>query len=194
MVIGCRKHWRGSQDFVLVLVGLLFLVLSTRSIRHSTSAAPLLTRPWRTQPGFRPRGRGKQLRLALMTLGVASTVVGLGLAWREMANKLPLGPAIIAGVERCPGPLFNSYDDGGALLWFVPERAVFVDSRQDPYPAELLLQTHDAIAHGTYQALFQKYHIACALVPAGKPLQAALQQDGWHILVRDASYVVLRAP
>lgn len=206
-VVARRKRWHGLRDYTLLLAGMIFLLLATRSIRHSATfalvVAPVLTRVWSgtllqderrtTNDERKSFSLSSVVQKGMLVIGAVFTVGALGFLWRDLDNKPPLSPTIVAGIRSCQGPLFNSYEDGGPLLWFVPERPIFIDSRQDPFPASLILQTSDAVTQGTYQALFKEYNIACALVPVGQPLEAALQSGGWQTLAQDQSYIVMRA-
>ena len=49
--------------------------------------------------------------------------------------------AAVAAVRGCPAQIYNRFYDGGFLIWFVPERPVFIDNRQDPYPSPFILET-----------------------------------------------------
>ncbi|MFL5802220.1 MAG: hypothetical protein ACJ8CR_10830 [Roseiflexaceae bacterium] len=69
---------------------------------------------------------------------------------------------------------------------------MFVDSRNDPYPLDLLFRAVIAEQQGAYRELFQEYHIACALVPLDKPIYPALRRDPeWREVYRDAELAVL---
>ena len=114
--------------------------------------------------------------------------------WSRPLDRLdwhPVSPQVIAAIGECEGPLYNSYDDGGYLVWFMPERKVFLDSRQDPYPVELILQDIKAQFEADYQETFAQYGIRCAFVRSGVPLDRRLQEDGWQVRHRDARWTVL---
>ncbi|MES1205796.1 MAG: hypothetical protein ABUS79_07640 [Pseudomonadota bacterium] len=152
-------------------------------------------------PSRRPRPRSPdhpRLNLALVAgFGTLAAVV-VGLAWAGPADRLewqPIAPPALAALRACPDPLYNHYDDGGFLIWFAPERPVFVDSRQDPYPLDLLL-AHQAVERGqrSYRPLFSRYDIGCAFLPVGSPTVKALTTDGWATRYRDQRYAVLAAP
>jgi hypothetical protein len=85
----------------------------------------------------------------------------------------------------CDGLLYNTYDTGGPLIWLVPERPVFMDNRQDPYPADLLLRALIVEQQGDYCKLFEDYRVRCVLAPYQQPLDQALRRDGWQELGRD---------
>ena len=53
--------------------------------------------------------------------------------------------------------MYNHYDNGGPLIWFVPEQPVFIDSRQHPYPASFVVEHFDVEDSGNYAPLFARY-------------------------------------
>ncbi len=139
-----------------------------------------------------------RFNLALAGGAALLAVSVVALAWRAPADRLqwrPIAPEALAALRACRGPLYNHYDDGGFLIWFAPERPVFVDSRQDPYPLDLLLE-HEAIERGqrSYRPLFSRYQIGCAFLPVGSPTVKALSADGWATRFRDARDAVLASP
>ncbi len=190
-----RHRWQGHRDWTMIIAAGLFLLLSARSVRHTmffaVLAVPLLTRQFQTLPRLstvlRPIGV-----LHLATLGVA-VVASIGLivaTWSQ--RQPPLTSAQIAAIRACQGTLFNTFEDGGPIMWFIPERPVFIDNRYDPYPTKLFIQAAVAEDGGDYAGLFSQYAVRCALVPVDKPLYGALQRDGWSALHQDATFAVLQ--
>ncbi|HKT79061.1 MAG TPA: hypothetical protein VJP86_02490 [Vicinamibacterales bacterium] len=113
---------------------------------------------------------------------IAATVVVAG-AWRAPSPRLawqPLSSDAIAALRSCPGPLYNTYDDGGYVIWFAPEVRVFIDSRQDPYPADLVREHIAVEDSGNYQALFTRFGIRCALGATDSRVMQQLREDGWR--------------
>ncbi len=139
-----------------------------------------------------------RLNLALFSLfalpaaGLVAAAYATAYPWLDWR---PLPAAAIAAVRSCDGPLFNHYDDGGALIWFVPERPVFVDSRQDPYPLPFLLQgIRVERGEEPYQPLFARWGIRCALLRPSSKLGARLRADGWRPRFTDERWAVIAAP
>ena len=99
----------------------------------------------------------------------------------------------VAPSTACEGPLYNSYDDGGFLIWFLPERPVFLDSRQDPYPVDLIRQDIRAQLQADYADTFREHGVRCAFVRSGVPLDARLEADGWLQRYRDPVWTVWEA-
>ncbi len=103
----------------------------------------------------------------------------------------PVSPAAIAAVNRCDDRLYNRFDDGGYLLWFVPDRKVFIDNRQEPYPLAFMQEHIRRENSGDYKDLFARYGIHCAFLPPTSPTARRLEADGWPAIYRDDRWVVL---
>jgi hypothetical protein len=110
------------------------------------------------------------------------------LAWR------PLPPQALAAIAACDGPLYNRYDEGGYVIWFLKGRPVFIDSRQDPFPAWLVFQQFHIEATGDYGATFAQFGIRCALTDEHSALSDRLRQDGWQAHSTGTSLSLYSAP
>jgi hypothetical protein len=97
----------------------------------------------------------------------------------------PISPELVEKLASCEGRLYNRYDDGGYVLWFVPHRSVFIDSRQDPYSEALVFAQIAAERSGEHRMLFAQYQISCALVQASSPLASGLERDLWALRYAD---------
>jgi len=105
-----------------------------------------------------------------------------------------MSAAAAAAVERCPGPLYNSYVDGGPIIFFAPRQRVLLDSRQDPYPVSLVQAEGEVERTGNYKAFFDQYGIRCAAVPPTGRVRGRLERDGWIRRFADDQWVVLERP
>ena len=135
-----------------------------------------------------PRSQTR-IHAGLLAGACAVAVAVVALAWSTPLSRLqwsPLSAEVVAAVDACQDPIYNSYDDGGFLIWFLPHRKVFLDSRQDPYPVELIQQDIRAQFEAEYRDLFDTHGIRCAFVRSGVPLDRRLQADGWQPRYRDA--------
>jgi hypothetical protein len=139
-----------------------------------------------------PAGQVRQgaLNAALLLLLACGGTLLIGRQWASTAAPA-LSGQVVAAVRRCEGVLYNTYDAGGPLIWLVPERPVFVDNRQDPYPAALLFAAVIAEQRGEYRELFAAYQVRCALAPLGGPLDTALRRSGWRMVGGDERFAVL---
>jgi hypothetical protein len=193
----------GSEGIVVCVCALALLPFATSAIR-SVGPFLMLALPGLTallagevvtetrQPEVRPT-----LNATLMSCAVTAVAVVIVVVYRLQLDHLrwtPLPAASLDALKRCPGNLYNRYDEGGYLIWFAPQRRVFLDGRQDPYDPSLVLEQIRVETAGDYRATFTKYDIGCAYLPARSPVAARLSQDSWTTLYRDSRWVVLASP
>ena len=194
-------------DRLIVAVALVLIVLAARAVRNIAPfclvwmpAMSRLVGPTARLPGPRGEGAGEdhpRLNMLLVALMAAGATVAIVVSWRAPLPRLgwrPLSTPAVAAVRECGGPLYNRYNEGGYLIWFVPEVPVFIDSRQDPYPPALLTADIEAEKTGEYRALFARHGIRCAALPPLSPVSKRLAADGWRELFRDDAWVVQAAP
>jgi hypothetical protein len=137
---------------------------------------------------------------ANLAILVAFAVLGagaVGAAWAASYRRLgwqPIAPGALAAARACPGPLYNRYNEGGFLIWFAPERRVFIDSRKDPYPLPFLLEAIRAEQGKPYAPLFERWGVRCAILPVESPLLPRLRDDRWRSLYLDDEWAVLETP
>ena len=151
---------------------------------------------------MRARGHGPAkeekpvVNLAIMSLAVAATVLTLATAYREAWPRLrwhPVPSGALAALKKCPDNLYNRYDEGSFLLWFAQTQKVFIDGRQDPFPADLVLE-HIQVETGQtgHDEVFARHAIRCAYLPTVSPVARRLSEEGWKPLYQDRNWVVLR--
>jgi len=195
-------------DWAVVAAALALLPLGIRSARNigpflilaMPAASHALGPTFRFRLSRHPRPPSPDhpranLALLLGFGAVATAVVAVG--WCAQPAALywnPIGPGALRALDACPGPLYNFYGDGGSLVWFAPTRRDFIDGRQDPFPVWLLRESF-AVEHGApYPALFAKFGVRCAFIPAKSKLVDRLRADGWRAQFIDADWAVLAAP
>jgi len=137
------------------------------------------------RPAFNAAIAGLMCAVVVLMIGRAWTLPLARLGWR------PLPDRAIAALRACPPALYNRYDEGGFLIWFVPEKKVFVDSRQDPYPPSLIEEQIRVESTGNYEELFDRYAIRCAFVPSDSRVASRLAAGGWTRLYDDDGWSVL---
>ena len=204
LVLMRRHHlWQTPTDRLLTVAAVLLLPLALSSIRNIPPflllALPAVTRllpprltSYRETPVGRVQANGHLAVFGVtgaLALGVVAT------AWTTPWERLewrPVPRAALAAVDTCAGRLYNSYDDGGYLIWFAPHRKVFIDSRQDPFPVELVRQDMRAMLEGDYQETFAEHDIECAFVRSAAPLARRLGDDGWTPLYEGPKWTVYR--
>jgi hypothetical protein len=209
------RRWRtlGSwTDIVVITAALVVLPLAMRAVRNIApflllaipAASRLMGPSFRWVRRVEPKGSQTQTDFEAPRLNLALTVIllvaGAGTVaavWRAESPMLgwrPIGASALHALRACPGPLFNRYNDGGFLIWFAPERPVFIDSRQDPYPLAFVLDAVSSDHRGTPHALFARHGIRCAFLPTESMTVPALVAAGWRTRFRDAVWAILEAP
>jgi hypothetical protein len=183
---------------------LLLALRSTRNIEpFALVGVPAISRlMWRhdAQTGGTPARSGRLgpiLRTSLLAVSVVAAVVVVHRRWTMTpppAGWIPVSREAAAAVRGCPGPIYNHYDVGGFLIWAVPEQKVFLDSRQDPYPVELIQAQYEAERTGAYRELLDRYGIRCAVVEPRSLAVPALCGLGWRETYRDKQWVVINSP
>jgi hypothetical protein len=202
-------------DWVTTATALVLLPLAVRSFRNTAPfilfAVPaasrllgpdahpgaLLARVWKRRP--RPASPDRpRLNLALLGVAAAAAVAIVASAFRSNDARLnwrPINDQALAAARACDGPLYNHYDEGGTLIWFLPEKPVFVDGRQDPYPVPFLLESAAVEAgQAPYRPLFDRFQIRCAFLSSKSTTAERLDHDGWTTRFRDEKWAVLEAP
>ena len=177
----------GRTDRVL-LIGAAVLAVAAMSAARNVAffavvAAPALSRVW---PAPVTSAKPRRLRplgaaaAAMAVIVVAMGGVAVALRWRDAGANIgwqPMSSAAVDAVRRCPDPLFNHLMDGGYLMWKLPHRRVFVDSRMEAYPLDVLRASRQADVYGDYEAAFRDYGVQCALVATASPLYTQLSRD-----------------
>ena len=161
-------------------------------------AAPALTSlvRLRREPDAAAQVERPLLNAAVMAIAAASVVVTIAWAYVNRIPKLqwaPVPSGVLVALRECPDNLYNRYDEGGYLLWFAPERRVFMDGRQDPFPPALVLEhIQMETVTGDFRDVFPRHDIHCAVLPTVSPTAKQLLTAGWTTLYRDAAWVVLK--
>ena len=188
-----RKLWRrqAGRSHTLAWSALALLPLALSSARNIPPflllAFPAVTAMWLAEfPAQTTKlstAREKPaVNAALFAVTAALAFITIAYAWTAQIPRLgwhPLGKQVMAAIDSCPERLYNRYDDGGYLIWFMPQRKVFMDSRQDPFPEELVRAHIKAETSGEYGVLFNQFEIQCAFVPADSLVAQRLRTAGW---------------
>ncbi|HEX2907480.1 MAG TPA: hypothetical protein VHO69_11500 [Phototrophicaceae bacterium] len=201
-----RLDWTG---FVLVS-GTAFMGLSAgRNIAvFAVVATPILTeqldavlteRSWDIQPMRRVTPRLARLNAVLVAVIVlvAAAKVLLVLdaktVQKAQEESLPVKVTEYLQSEHPSGPMFNSYNWGGYLMFALPETPVFVDGRTDLYGDDFLTNVYYQTAVGgeTWRETLNQYGIRLVVVEAGSGLARQLRvEPGWTLDYEDQQAVV----
>jgi hypothetical protein len=189
------------DDVTLAACALALLPMALSAIRHVGPflmiAAPALT----TLVQVSRRRTAVQIERPMLNMIVMTTaaVAVVGTVVWAYVNQIPrlrwtpVPSGALAALSQCPDNLYNRYDEGGYLLWFAPDRKVFMDGRQDPFPPALVLEhIRMETGSGDFREVFARHDIRCAYLPTISPTAARLASAGWTVLYRDAKWIVYR--
>lgn len=206
LVLACilRRHrlssWPERLLSVASVVLLLFAASSIRNIPAFVLAAmPVLIAATRRSGGIvaGPRDEKSPANGAIALATAVACLAVVALSWVNPPARLgwdPLPSAAQDAIAACPGNLYNRFDEGGYIIWLVPQTPVFVDNRQDPYPQDFLERHFRTERSGDYQEVFADYGVACAALPVTSPTAAALMRDGWTVVHQDSVWLVFYPP
>lgn len=151
-----------------------------------------------------PRGAAMGINWVLLVLIFVAAVYKVAVALNpptvEEARRdlLPVDAVAYLEASRPPGPLFNSYNWGGYLIWAARDYPVYVDGRTDLYDDELLrayLET--ALAQPGWDERLDQMGANTVLIETASPLAQVLRlSKGWDLVYRDhlASLYVREVP
>ena len=131
---------------------------------------------------------------AMVGAAIAGAILAVNWRWRDGGVQLgwrPLSSGVLQAVSNCGDPIFNPMEAGGPLMWSLPERRIFVDSRIDAYPTDLLARSRRADLFGDYQGLFREFNFNCALVTTTSLMHDGLLTDSsMRVAYTDPEYTV----
>jgi hypothetical protein len=159
-------------------------------------ARPLLEAASRPLGGGRILGIVNWVLLALITLAALVKIylpLAPGAVEKATRASLPVDAVAFVQSQRPPGPMFNSYNWGGYLLFTLwPDYPVFVDGRTDLYDDEFLREYLSIyVADDGWQELLDKHKIQLIIVEADSILAKFLRIDPvWREAYRDEMAVV----
>lgn len=166
------------------------LVLTASAFRSDRSAGKI--------PAF---GR---LRAAGVGAGVVLVLFGAfrisGVSEKSLKDGMgahfPVQAADFIRREKLPGPLYNTFNYGSFLAWYLPEYPVSIDGRTDLYGEEIAVRFDKVLMGATDPAKDpDMMHAGVVLLQKGFPLSSWLLSDpGFKLVHQDAnSYVFVRS-
>jgi hypothetical protein len=193
-----QKPWKGTDATFWGALAVLplavssgrnvpvFLLLAVPAIAGLQRAGKSASAP--------PRIERPVVNAGILLAAVLLAVSSVTYAWASEVPRLgwhPLPEQAIASLTSCPERLYNRYDEGGYVIWFVPGRKVFIDSRLDPFPSSLVDEQIRLEQSGDYQRLFEQYGIRCVLTPSNSVLSERLVANGWQEAYKGSAFAVL---
>jgi hypothetical protein len=185
----------GWARLLLWVVAVAWAAMSMRTVAiGAVILAPLAAEALDTVLG-RPRPAVSRAERRLMGGAVVASLALAGM----LASAGPHDPV---GVPTAAEPaladlphdsvVFNADLLGGWLMWAHPHLRQTSDTRAELYgPERARTYLRITAAEPGWQADFDRYQPAAALIDEHAPLTAALVEQGWTVTARDAGYVLL---
>lgn len=209
-VLGLSGQRADFTDLTLVALFAYMSLLAGRNIAlFALVAAPVVIRygdaalsEWRERLGVRVRPRTRAspgarflifLNWALLLLVVAAALIKISLPISQAVNEKAIAEAIPVGAieflkENQPeGPIFNSYNWGGYLVWELPQYPVFVDGRTDLYD-DLFLREYlsTVFAQDGWEQTLDRYGINLVLIESQSVMgQLLAERTAWELVYQD---------
>jgi hypothetical protein len=209
--VGASKKRLALTDFLL-FAGFTYLsLLARRNIALFSLVAPIiLTRHAQAVLCALPQLRRTNFDSSFPSrLQRIMNVAILGILWLGVLAKLsliyplsvnagyfqesfPVDAVTYLRQEQPAGRLFNSYNWGGYLIYFLPEYPVFIDGRTDLYDGAVMQQWVQVMrGQEGWQAILDRYDARTILVETDAPLLETLEHSPqWRLAYRDALAVI----
>ncbi len=201
-----RLSWR---DSVMVGGTAYSALLAGRNFpTFAIVAAPVLsghTEAWLRARGYRlrwsrlPPSAGFVLLnwlllIVILGAGIGKIVYALQPARIDAARRdtMPVEAVAYLQERHLPGPIFNSYNWGGYLIWTARDYPVYVDGRTDLYGDDLLgIYLSTALAQEGWEANLDAAGINSVLIERTSPLAGVLAlSEGWERVYQDNLAVI----
>ncbi|PJF40998.1 MAG: hypothetical protein D6737_02405 [Chloroflexi bacterium] len=208
LAVGNSRKRLDWTDFILVSGTFFMALLAGRNIAvYAVAATPVVAyyldatlkdRGWVLRTVKRPTRRMTRINAVLVSVivlaSLAKVLVVLDTETVTAAQEqfLPVHVAEYLNEHQPPGPIFNSYNWGGYLMFAAPSYPVFVDGRTDLYGDEFLttyLQT--ARAGDNWRETLDEFGINSIVVEVNSGLGRAIREEpGWRLDYEDEMAVV----
>lgn len=203
--------WR-KLDLTMLLLSVSFFFLALSGYRHMglfvIVSLPLLVA---ALEGMGGRVLSNMLRTPVVLILLALALIILAPQQYRKSIALSVSEEKLADASGQPyraveylrehpdytsGNMFNPYNQGGWLVWYYPEKKVFIDGRMAIWrkPDQNILREHSNLisAQAGTEDLLKKYEIGFALITRGAPLRGYLiSQLNWQEVYSDPNFVVI---
>ena len=138
--------WQKKIDIFKALLLVMACVIAFRTMRDSwflcvaavacIADAGVEQEQRESDGGFALAGvfAGVTIMLLLLAPGMGFSARGLD---RAISSMFPVDAVNFVRQKQLPGPLYNNFDWGGFLTWYLPDYPVVIDGRTDLYGEEL---------------------------------------------------------
>jgi hypothetical protein len=179
-------------------IALFALVAAPVLSRHITAILNQIPRPKLASSQI-PTRIARAINLGLLAVLIALATVKVAIPLNSAVIKealeesLPLNSIRHLSAIDSPGPLFNSYNWGGLIIWeLYPEYLTFVDGRTDLFDDEILEDYLTIWRAGPgWEKLLDLWKIQIVFVEKEAPIAEKLLDSNWQELHRDEQSIIL---
>jgi hypothetical protein len=178
---------RNIAPFALVAVP----VLARQAAPIVEAVVSRIRLPLSARQDLKP-GLSSALNWLIVILVTLAALLKCGMALSpQMIDKAEQQTVPVRAVEwmkqnHAVGPMYNSYNWGGYLLWALPEEPVFVDGRTDIYDEFLAEYVQVMFVRPGWQDVLDRYGVRLALTERDSLLATMLAtQAEWRLAYRD---------
>ncbi len=201
------------RDLLLLIVSLFAALRSIRLIPlFVLIAVPLISKQIAEGPRARPVSAAPRSHLPPLARQVLNSSLIIGMAafaalhtvqviqQQPQSEAQHFPEAAVAFLQAHPpaGPIFNSYDWGGYLVWkLYPAIHIFIDGRADLYGDQFLREFANTYGFkDDWQQTYDRWHIQTVVVPVDSALATGLRSaTGWTVVFQDHQAIILtRSP
>lgn len=210
LALAMSQEKKTAYELILLLGFVYMSLTAARNIAlFALVAAPILTRHGykSIQPLLEQIGVGGQfpnrtvriLNFIIIVILAIASLAKISIPLDNETNReaidaqVPVNAVEFLNQYTSPGPLFNSYNWGGYILWALyPKYLSFVDGRTDLFSDEILEHYLFAwLAEPGWEEVLDRWDIELALLEPSAPLSMSLQRTGWKVLYKDESAIVM---
>jgi hypothetical protein len=181
---------RNIATFALVAAPVL-------AIQSNAVLKPLLEKQAR-RPDF-PESIAQRINIILFIILALVALIKVAIPLRDQVNRDAVAGQVpveaVAYLHEHPdlGPLFNSYNWGGYVIWALyPDHLSFVDGRTDLFGDEILEGYLNAWrAEPGWEGYLDRWGIRVVLLEPSAPLTFVLEHAGWEVRYEGEMAVVL---
>jgi hypothetical protein len=196
--------WAGWALFAARNIAIFGLVVTPIFVRYADLAWAGQWQQWGYEhppfsAGSRPRLSMPLLNYAILGLVIVAALIKVVIPLTPQANlkaeqdSLPYEAVEFIKAERPPGPLFNSYNWGGYLIFKLwPDYPVYIDGRTDLYDDTFIRRYLDvAVANEGWSQALADDGINTVMIESNSPLAKFLSGDPtWREVYRDEMAVI----
>ena len=185
-------YQRSIAPFLVIAIPVVCKYLWLARTDHPDLKFPL--------PSLSRLSRPVSQKLALaINIGLIAICASASLIWAGQVSRpdlvyadLPVQAMSWVREHKPAGPIFNSFNWGGYLIWALPEYPVFIDGRADLYGNELMSEFGEVLnGSDRGMALLDKWQIKLVFLEPDWPVVKQLPASGWQLLYKDSKTVIL---